>query len=158
MINEAGWRAIVITNQSGIARGLYTEEFLAELHATMTGALQAQGARIDAIYHCPHLPTERDVLNPVARYLIECDCRKPQAGMLIKAAQDFALELPQSIVIGDRYGDVAAAHAVGARGVLLLSGHGLIEYETQRNGWAQEPDHIAEDLLAAVAWALKSSE
>lgn len=147
MINENEWLAIVVTNQSGIARGLFDESFLAHIHEAMNSSLHANGASLDAIYYCPHHP---EVGEPPFRLV--CDCRKPKPGMLLRAASDFGLELRDCFVIGDRYGDIAMAHAVGARGILLMSGHGSFEYEAERGGWMREPDHIAENLIEAVRW------
>jgi D-glycero-D-manno-heptose 1,7-bisphosphate phosphatase len=147
LINEQGWCAIVVTNQSGIARRLYSESLLDEVHETMRWTLQQRGARIDAIYYCPHHP---DVDEPP--YLSDCACRKPKPGMLLRAAREFDLELAACAVIGDRYSDVALAHAVGARGILLLTGHGQTEWETARAGWPREPDYVAKTVLDAVQW------
>ena len=151
-INDAGWRAIVVTNQAGVARGFYDEDFLAGIHRQMQSMLETNGAVIDAVYYCPHHP---EVGEPP--YCLVCDCRKPKPGMLERAARDFDLNLPECFVIGDRYGDVALAHAVGARGVLLLSGHGRSEYENDRDAWPREPDHVAENLMEAVRWVLQIS-
>ena len=153
-INAAGWLAIVVTNQAGIARGFYTESFLDELHAAMRTQLLAQGARLDGVYYCPHLMPERfephkledAALQP---WRIVCDCRKPKPGMLERAARELEIDLSASVIIGDRYGDIAAGHAVGARGALVLTGHGQSEYE-QRAQWLRQPEFMADNLLAAV--------
>jgi len=147
LINERGWRAIVVTNQSGIARGFYDEALLARIHDQMVSSLETAGARIDAIYFCPHHP---EAGSPP--YRVICDCRKPEPGMIERAAREFDLRLPDCFVIGDRYSDVALAHAANARGVLLLSGHGQIEYENDRDAWPRGPDHVAKNLLDAVRW------
>jgi D-glycero-D-manno-heptose 1,7-bisphosphate phosphatase len=151
-IVEANWRVIVVTNQAGVARGLYTEAFLAQLHANMEATLQQRGARLDAIYHCPHHP---EIGEPPYRQA--CDCRKPRPGMLRQAAADFNLHLPECFVIGDRYGDVEMAQAVGAQGVLVLTGHGREEFEKERHLWPRPPDYIAANLPEAVRWILKES-
>jgi D-glycero-D-manno-heptose 1,7-bisphosphate phosphatase len=149
LINTAGWRAIVITNQSGIARGLLTERFLAEVHGQMNMELEKAGARVDAIYHCPHHPNLG-----VPPFRLDCDCRKPKPGLLRRAAADFQLDLSASVVIGDRFRDVETAQAVGAKGVLVLTGYGQKELETQS---AVQPDHVAENLLEAVQWIIQES-
>lgn len=149
LINEAGWRAIVITNQSGIARGLLTEEFLDEIHGQMNAELARADARVDAIYHCPH---HANFGEPPFR--LDCDCRKPKPGLLRRAAADFQLDLSASVVIGDRLRDVETAQAVGARGVLVLTGYGREELETQS---AVQPDHIAVNLLEAVRWVINEA-
>lgn len=161
LINQAGWLAVVITNQAGIARGLYTESFLHKLHDTMRAQLGAQGAQLDGIYYCPHLTPDRFEAEELARaesllsYRIVCDCRKPKPGLLLRAARDLEIDLPASIIIGDRYGDVAAAHAAGARGALLMTGHGQEEL-AQREQWSRQPEFVAGNLLKAVKAILSS--
>ena len=157
-INAAGWLAVVITNQAGVARGLYTESFLHELHEAMCGQLLADGARLDGIYYCPHLMPERfeaheydEVLLP---YRITCECRKPKPGLLERAARELAIDLTASYVIGDRYGDIAAGHAVGAQSVLLQTGHGANEIAL-RDEWPRPPEFIAANLLEAVKTILR---
>lgn len=152
LINEAGWLVIVVTSQAGIARGIYTESFLAELHQQMATELSQTGATIDAIYYCPHHPTDGE-----APYRRECDCRKPKPGMLRRAAEDLNVDLSASFVIGDRFRDWAMAQAVGARGVLVLTGYGQEELERDQDAWPQQPDHVAENVLEAVRWVLKQS-
>src|SRR5919204_1512738 len=88
LINEAGWRAILVTNQSGVARGYFTEGLVAEVHAHLAAALDRGGARFDAIYYCPHHPTIGE-----PPYRLECDCRKPKPGLIHRAAADFRLDL-----------------------------------------------------------------
>lgn len=152
LVNETGWLVIVITNQAGIARGLFTEEFLAGLHQRMTEELTEAGARVDAIYYCPHHP---EIGEPPYRQV--CDCRKPLPGLLTRAAAEFNLDLSECLVIGDRYGDVAAAQAAGSRGVLVLTGHGREEFERERDNDHIVADHIAANVLEAVQWVINES-
>ncbi len=112
LLNEAGFRVVVITNQSGIARGHYDEDAVVRFHAYMQEFLGERGARIDAFYVCPHHPE-----GTIAAYAIECECRKPTVGLLEQAARDCAVDRGRSFVIGDRDGDVEAAAAFGIRGV-----------------------------------------
>lgn len=149
LINAAGFRAIVLTNQSGIARGYLTEAEIAAIHEQLCRDLQAQGARLDAIYYCPHHPGAT-----IAAYRQACRCRKPLPGMVQRAEQDFHLDVTQSYFVGDKYLDVELAHAVGARGILVLTGYGRAEYEAGRHLWPRPPDHIAPTLLEAVRWIL----
>ncbi|MCS7080185.1 MAG: HAD family hydrolase [Chloracidobacterium sp.] len=148
-VNAAGWRAIVVTNQAGAARGYFPSWLIEVVNQRLQEALAAEGAQLDAIYVCPHHPTAGD-----PPYRMDCDCRKPKPGLLLRAAQDFGLDLTQCVVVGDRYSDVALAHGVGARGVLTLTGYGRGEYEYQREQWPCPPDFVAEDVLSAVTWAL----
>lgn len=152
-LNEQGWPVFVITNQSGIARGLFDEAFLQQIHRQMLAALEAGGARIDAIYYCPHHPESE-----IVEYRRSCECRKPGPGMLQQAAETFDLDLTECFVIGDRYSDVAAAHGVGGRGILLLSGHGTHEVENNGGEWPRQPDHIAANLLRAVEWIIETTQ
>jgi D-glycero-D-manno-heptose 1,7-bisphosphate phosphatase len=160
LINDANWRAIVLTNQSGIARGLFDEEFLLRLHSRMEASLKLEGARLDAIYYCPHHPEFGE-----PPYHQDCNCRKPKPGLIERAMEDFQLDLKRSFVIGDRYRDVETGCRAGTRCVMVMTGHGREEFRTQRaspNGqgqWEQkgQPEHIAENLVEAVRWILSVS-
>jgi len=112
LLNEAGFRVVVITNQSGVARGFYDESAVRRFHRHMQEFLGQLGARIDAFYVCPHHPE-----GPVAAYAVDCECRKPKTGLLEQAARECAVDRARSFVIGDRDGDVEAALAFGVRGV-----------------------------------------
>ncbi len=152
LLNDRGFKVVVVTNQSGVARGFFSESFLEELHAELKRRLQAQGAHLDGIYYCPHHPDEGKV-----PYLRICDCRKPGSGLLLQAARDLALDLSGAYVIGDHFSDVECAHGVGARGILLLTGHGR-QALAQRESWTRAPAFIASDLFAAVNWILSERE
>ncbi|MGH3182291.1 MAG: D-glycero-alpha-D-manno-heptose-1,7-bisphosphate 7-phosphatase, partial [Streptosporangiaceae bacterium] len=117
--NQAGWAAVVVTNQAGVARGLFPEAAVKELHRMLAEHLAAQGAKLDGIYYCPHHPE-----GTVAGYAEACTCRKPQPGMLLRAAHELGLNLSSSWVVGDRRYDVAMAHAAGAKAVLVRTGYG----------------------------------
>ena len=105
---------IVVTNQSGVARGLFAEEALQEAHQELVRLLHVQGAVIDAVYYCPHLPGA-----PVAAYRQECQCRKPKPGMLLQAQRDWGLNLESSFIVGDSARDVQAGWAAGVRGIFI---------------------------------------
>ncbi|MBX7223685.1 MAG: HAD family hydrolase [Blastocatellia bacterium] len=151
-LNEASIRACVVTNQAGVARGYFEEWLIREVHARLQAEIAKDGAKLDAIYYCPHHPTVGE-----APYRLDCNCRKPKPGMLLTAAEQFDLDLTRCCVVGDRYSDVKLAHRVGAKGILVLTGYGLGEYEYQRQSWSREPDFIAPDALAAVEWILSLS-
>jgi D-glycero-D-manno-heptose 1,7-bisphosphate phosphatase len=151
-LNQAGVPAVMVTNQTGIARGYFSEETLHATNARMRDDLAAAGARLDGAYVCMHHPTEG--LPP---YRADCDCRKPRPGLLHRAAADLGLDLAASVMIGDKLSDVAAGHTVGAAGVLVLTGYGRGEWEYHAHRGAVKPDHVAEDLLDAVEWALARS-
>lgn len=112
LLNQAGIPVIVITNQSGIARGYFREADVQQFHAHMQDELRARGARVDAFYYCPHHPQ-----GTVTAFAFVCDCRKPKPGLLEQAAHDFAIDRKRSFLIGDKDDDVAAAHAFGVRGI-----------------------------------------
>ena len=111
-VNDAGWLAIVVTNQSGIARGHYGPEAVNALHQWMQAELRRHGAHIDAFYYCPHHPK-----GSVAEYAKECSCRKPGTKMLDDACRDFAIDRTQSFMVGDKPIDVECAEAAGIRGI-----------------------------------------
>lgn len=112
LLNEAGYTVIVVTNQSGIARGLYDEVAVHRFHAHMQDALKPQGAHIDAFYYCPHHPD-----GTVEAFTVDCQCRKPATGMLEQAAREWPIDLGRSFLIGDRDGDMEAAAAFKIRGI-----------------------------------------
>jgi D-glycero-D-manno-heptose 1,7-bisphosphate phosphatase len=149
LLNKAGVKAVLVTNQSGIARGYFTEEILHAVHAELLSQLKADGASLDGIYVCMHHPTEGEW-----PYRQACECRKPSPGLLRRAASELDLDLGRSCAIGDKISDVMAGHRAGARGVLVLTGYGLGEREYRGSQWTDQPDHVAEDLLDAVHWIL----
>jgi D-glycero-D-manno-heptose 1,7-bisphosphate phosphatase len=112
LLNESGFTTIVITNQSGVARGLYSEADIHAFHAHMQEGLRSQGAHIDAFYHCPHHPE-----GTVKDFAIHCNCRKPGVGMLEQAMRDWPIDLSRSFLIGDRDGDMEAAAAFKIPGI-----------------------------------------
>lgn len=152
-LNEAGWLVVLVTNQAGVARGYFTEEVLLEVHRLLCEALEEQGARLDAIYYCPHHPT---VGRPP--YRLDCDCRKPKPGLIHRAARDFAIDLERSWMIGDRYSDVELARNAGVRAAFVLTGYGRGEWEYQRGEWRQMPDLVAADLADAVECITRCDE
>jgi D-glycero-D-manno-heptose 1,7-bisphosphate phosphatase len=141
-LNEAGLPAIVVTNQSGVGRGYFPEALVHAVHEKMMEQLAAEGARLDGIYYCPHSSKET------------CDCRKPNTGMLEKAAREHEIDLGRSFVVGDRHGDVQLAHRVGARSILVRTGYGEGEYHWHASKWSVQPDFVAADLADAVHWIL----
>jgi len=148
-LNAAGMPAVMVTNQAGIARGYFSADVLRAANEAVERQLAEGRARLDGLYVCTHHPTEG-----APPYRAECDCRKPRPGLLLRAARELDLDLAASVMIGDRISDVAVGQSVGAAGVLVLTGYGLGEWEHQRQGWALKPDHVADDLLDAVDWAL----
>ncbi len=144
-LNQNDWLAIVATNQAGVARGYFPEEMIQTVHATMTKELESGGARLDAIYYCPHHPSVGD-----PPYRVDCDCRKPKPGLIARAAREFNINLPESWMVGDRYSDVEMARNAGVKSALVMSGYGRGEWEHQQPGWTLKPDLVAVNLLTAV--------
>lgn len=146
ILNESEFLAILTTNQAGVARGYFVESLIGEVHAHLQNELgKVHGARLDAIYYCPHHPSVGD-----APYRQDCNCRKPKPGMILEAQKDFQIDLTHSWMVGDRYSDVVFGHKLGLRTAFVLSGYGRGEYEYQRGAWTVEPTIIAENLLEAV--------
>ena len=114
---DAGYRLIVVTNQSGIARGYMSEEDLERFHDALDQQLHLLGTAVDAYYACPHHPDPGDTPRP--ELAVECDCRKPKPGLLLRAADDFHLDLKASWTVGDTWRDVAAGQAAGTRTIKL---------------------------------------
>ncbi len=144
MINEAGLKAIVVTNQSGIARGFYSEEDLSAVHERMRSDLAERGARVDAVYYCPHHPEIA-----VLPYGGPCECRKPNPGMLLRASREHEIDLSRSYVIGDKACDMDLAENAGALGILVRTGYGTITL-SHPDRFPCTPGLVAEDLLEAV--------
>ncbi|HIU63730.1 MAG TPA: HAD family hydrolase [Candidatus Avacidaminococcus intestinavium] len=121
-LTELGYLIFVVTNQSGIARGYYSCDDMLKLHQYMTEEIIKSGGKIDAFYYCPHLPN-----GSVPEYAIECDCRKPKPGLLLKAMAEFAVDKEKSFLIGDKMRDVESAKAAGIKGYLFEQGN-LLEF------------------------------
>lgn len=137
---RAGYALVIVTNQSGIGRGLFTEDQLRDVHRHLTETLAVSGIRLDGIYHCPHAPAD------------PCDCRKPEPGLVHRACADLDLDPARSFLIGDKPADVALGVRVGARPILVRTGYG----ETSINdpAVAASSAHIARDLADAARHVL----
>lgn len=112
LLNDAGYIVIIVTNQSGVARGLYEEADIHRFHAHMQEVLATNGAHVDAFYYCPHHPQ-----GSIARYAMTCQCRKPATGLLEQAVRDWPIDRARSFLIGDRDGDMAAAANFNLKGI-----------------------------------------
>jgi len=150
LLNATGLKVIIITNQSGVARGFFSEEQLKELHRAMGKMLSAQRAYIEAIYYCPHYPE-----GTVEHYSRECDCRKPSPGMLAQAADEHGIDLTQSYLVGDKLTDVECAQRAGSRGILVLTGYGKEEVKKIDDASSAKPVFIAQNLLEAAQWIIE---
>ncbi len=142
-LNQAGWAVVVVTNQSGLARGYFTEEILQAIHRQFEQDLAAAEAWVDAIYFCPHHPDDG------------CTCRKPGVALFEQAARDLKLDLNGSIFVGDKFSDLQPGHQLGRPTALVLTGHGRQEWlraETQNF----KPDIVVDSLVEAVNWLLNT--
>jgi D-glycero-D-manno-heptose 1,7-bisphosphate phosphatase len=147
LLNDAGFLVIVVTNQSGVARGFYDEPAVDILHAHIQQLLVGYGAKINAFYRCPHHPTEG-----IGDYRLDCDCRKGSPGMLLQAAREHGIDLARSFMIGDKVADVEAGIRAGCRPILVRTGYGSAE---EPRVASQFPDtKVCGDLPAAVAFVL----
>jgi D-glycero-D-manno-heptose 1,7-bisphosphate phosphatase len=137
---EAGFLLVIVTNQSGIARGLYHEADFEAVQRRLEEVLAAEGVAFDAVYHCPHHPD----------FTGACDCRKPGPGMYEQARRNLGIDLAHSVYVGDKLNDVLPAERFGGLGILVASGYGVREAEGAP-GWVQR----APDLAAAAALSKK---
>lgn len=144
LLANAGYLVVVVTNQSGIGRGYYTEEDLENINRHMTAELEKLGAKVDAFYFCPHHP-----IHGTGKYKKECDCRKPLPGMLLQAAADLGVDLASSWMIGDKKSDLDAGSAAGCRSILVKTGYGKTEEPMLPAGFP-----VADDLLSAARMIL----
>ena len=142
-LNEAGVPVVVLTNQSGVARGFFPEELIDRVHEKIAAELATGGAHVDAFYHCPHNSADN------------CNCRKPRPGMLENAMRDHNVVVEGSFMVSDRFADLTMVQSRGGHGILVLTGYGRGEYEWNRSHWPHQPDFVAEDLSVAVDVILK---
>ena len=149
LINQAGLLAVVTTNQSGVARGYFSQDLVESVHAKLQASVTGAGARLDAIYYCPHHPTEG---TPPWRAV--CECRKPEPGMILRATREHGIDLSRSFVVGDSVADIEAGASAGVPGILVKTGYGRGLLEHQRHRFKTEPVHTADDLLEAVRFIL----
>jgi D-glycero-D-manno-heptose 1,7-bisphosphate phosphatase len=149
LLRRAGFALVVVTNQSGVGRGLFDEALLDRLHRELDARLPP-GAVPDRYYYCPHLPDAR-----LERYRQACRCRKPGPGMIEQACLDLGLDPARSVMVGDRWVDVESGQAAGTRGVLVRTGHGARQADAPPAG--ARADAILGNLMEAVGWILRSS-
>jgi D-glycero-D-manno-heptose 1,7-bisphosphate phosphatase len=150
-LNRAGLAVVVVTNQAGIARGMYTERELAAVTARIGELLGRAGARLDGSYFCPHHAEAGR-----GAYRIACRCRKPGTGMLEQAAAELGLELARSAIVGDKASDLEAGRAAGCAAVLVRSGHGAREEaRLAAEGRAGLADAVFDSLAAAAPWLIE---
>ncbi len=139
LLQEAGYRLLIVTNQSGIALDYYTEDDFFRLTDYMLSEFEKRGIKIDKVYYCPH---HENGTNPA--YTIKCDCRKPASGMIKQGIKEFNIDPSRSFLVGDKENDIKAAHKEGIRAILVKTGQGLKYVDNT------QADFVAENLLDAV--------
>lgn len=142
-LQENGFKIIVITNQSGIARGYFTEEQLSAVHERMKQEFQSFNVTLDGIYYCPHHLDDK------------CNCRKPNTGLFEKAIHEHNIDVKRSYMLGDKILDIGAGKKIGVKTVLIPEPHIREEFLSKKFEWEYNPDYIADDFLDAVEWILK---
>ncbi|NHI92311.1 MAG: D-glycero-beta-D-manno-heptose 1,7-bisphosphate 7-phosphatase [Candidatus Lokiarchaeota archaeon] len=147
LLNQNGYKVIIITNQSGVARGFFTEEKLNLIHEKMTEDIQKNNARIDSIYYCPHHPDFGS-----AQYKKDCECRKPKIGLILKAKKDFNIDLSHSFFVGDKITDIVTG--VNARCKTILISDDSKKSKSEIETMNLKVDYITKDLFDAVTWIL----
>lgn len=145
LLNMHQYLTIIVSNQSGVARGYFPIELVDEVHAHMRALLEKENAGVDGIYFCPHHP--RGI---VPEYSIRCNCRKPGTGLIEMACDTFAIDMTNSYVIGDRCTDIELAHRSNLKGILVTTGYGLGEVDHVLPHSPFKPVSVARDLLHAV--------
>lgn len=150
ILARAGFRLVIVSNQAGVARGFFDEDFVQLANQYLVDRLAEAGVAVDGVYYCPHHPD-----GTVARYRVSCECRKPNPGMLRAAERDLGIDLSRSWVVGDRWLDVALATGVGARGILVRTGYGETQAAHPPDG--ARPTAIAAHVLEAASLIIRAA-
>jgi D-glycero-D-manno-heptose 1,7-bisphosphate phosphatase len=149
-LNRAGLPIVMVTNQSGVARGFFSEAVVDRVHAHIADLLARGGARIDAYYHCPHHPD-----GSIPSYSVACDCRKPGRALVDRAVRELGIDPARSFTVGDRWADIGLARTIGGRGVLVRTGYGAREEGRAPEGL--RADVVVNNLVEAASWILANS-
>ena len=149
-LNDAHIPVVVVSNQSGLARGYFPEELLVAVHEKMHKLLAEEGARVDAIYYCPHHPEAKE-----ERFRESCNCRKPKPGLVLQASKELGVDPEKSFVVGDRWSDIKTAANCGATSILVRTGYGRGDEQYIGPQQTIQPDFKADDLTGAVDWILR---
>lgn len=145
LLNENTFVVVVVSNQSGIARGYYGEEDIMRFNNAMNELLNKSDAHIDALYYCPHHPEAK-----IEKYRVDCDCRKPKPGMLKRAEKELDIDLKQSFMVGDRWSDIEAGKRAECKTIMVKTGYNLEKLK----GNDITCDYVADDLHNAVEYVL----
>jgi D-glycero-D-manno-heptose 1,7-bisphosphate phosphatase len=153
LLNEHRIPVVVVSNQSGVARGYFPERLVHRVHDRMKLLLAEQGAHVDGIYICPHHPEAKE-----KKYRLQCTCRKPKTGMIELAAAELGLDPSRSFLVGDRWSDLRCAARAGCTPVLVLTGYGRGDKEYIGPGQEVQPEFTGENLLEAAEWIIRQME
>ena len=153
LLNSHQYLAIIVSNQSGVARGYFPLQLVEDVHSHMRELLKKENAVIDGIFFCPHYRT-----GVVSEYTADCDCRKPRTGLIKSACETFDIDMTNSYVIGDRCTDIELAKRADLEGILVKTGYGLGDIEYVLPGSPLKPAYIAGDLLDAVRWIIEKDD
>jgi len=151
-LNEAGLKVVLVTNQSGVARGYFPEPFVHETHALLETMLREEGARLDGIYYCPHHPTAGN-----SRHTMACDCRKPGTGLIDRAARELDIDVKNSFTAGDKWSDIELGQRAGTRTVLVRTGFAPDDPGNVRPPQVRDPDFIAHTIIEAADWIIEQA-
>jgi len=146
LLNDNGFKVVIVTNQAGVARGYFTESMANEINEKLVRLLADRGSVVERIYYCPH-----HIEGIIAKYKKECNCRKPNPGMIEQAVKELAIDITNSVMIGDKNSDIEAGRRAGCGRTIFISG-GINPEEVE--ALSQAADYIATDLLEAVKWLL----
>jgi len=149
LLNDNGYLVIVVTNQSGVARGYFPIELVYNIHRHMGDLLKKNGARVDGIFFCPHYPSGK-----VKEYAKICNCRKPNTGLIEMARDRFSIDMKNSWVVGDTISDIEMGKRAELKSILVETGYGMGEIEYVLPSSRVKPDHISDNLYEAVRFIL----
>ena len=149
LLNDHGYKVVVVTNQAGVARGYYPEEAVQSLHEYINRVLSDFGAHVDAFYYCPHHP-----VHGIGKYKTECQCRKPEIHMLEEAGKRFSIDKSKSYMIGDNAGDILAGKKYGVTTILVGTGYGKGIRQKMHGTY----DYYCEDLRQAVKFIVERED
>jgi D-glycero-D-manno-heptose 1,7-bisphosphate phosphatase len=152
-LNDAGFKVVLVTNQSGVARGYFPESLVREAHNHIEAMLNQFGARIDAVYYCPHHPTAGN-----SEYTCDCDCRKPRTGLIDRAVKDLAIDKSHSYMVGDKWTDVELGQRAGVRSILVMSGFAPDDQGNRRPDHVGNPDFLARTVAEAADWIIRREQ
>lgn len=149
LLKRHNFKVIVTSNQTGVAMGYFPESLIEKIHNHLKNILAENGTYLDAIYYCPHHPQAK-----VAAYSKDCPCRKPKTGLILKAKEEFNLDLKRCYVVGDKFIDIEFAHNAGLKGILVLTGYGKGELRWAAYKHSLKPNFVAKDLYQAAKWII----